>query len=237
MQKDRRLAGASQEIFVQHDGIRFKQGVRRNLCGVALCFLKRFFFARGIRVFFAALVRPEDRRKQDMLRARCGGKAERTSAAGDVQSQKRLSMRQFVHPVRIIAHERDAVCQRHVTAAVLGVPHRLHFAEVAASRLGVFVQRAVGICEHPDVDVARVARINKPQRGIEQCDGTGRMTGEVLDDQLLAAEVDLVAVPQRNVLRLPFLVMSSLSTHGISFCAALGYFSRVAVTMSSASLK
>ena len=36
VQKDRRLAGASQEIFVQHDGNRFKQGVRRDLCGVAL---------------------------------------------------------------------------------------------------------------------------------------------------------------------------------------------------------
>ncbi|MCR5484457.1 MAG: hypothetical protein K6F09_02570, partial [Clostridiales bacterium] len=35
-QKDRRFAVANQEIFVQHDGTRFKQGVRRDLCGVAL---------------------------------------------------------------------------------------------------------------------------------------------------------------------------------------------------------
>ena len=40
VQKDRRLAGASQEIFVQHDGNRFKQGVRRDLCGVALILWK-----------------------------------------------------------------------------------------------------------------------------------------------------------------------------------------------------
>ncbi|MBQ7473487.1 MAG: hypothetical protein IJS79_03965, partial [Oscillospiraceae bacterium] len=31
VQKDRRLADASQEIFVQHDGIRFEQGVHREL--------------------------------------------------------------------------------------------------------------------------------------------------------------------------------------------------------------
>ena len=36
VQKDRRLALASQEIFVQHDGNRFEQGVRRELCGIAL---------------------------------------------------------------------------------------------------------------------------------------------------------------------------------------------------------
>ena len=36
VQKNRRLAGASQGIFVQADGTRFKQGVRRDLCGVAL---------------------------------------------------------------------------------------------------------------------------------------------------------------------------------------------------------
>jgi hypothetical protein len=36
VQKDRRLADASQELVVQHDGIRFEQGVRRDLCGVAL---------------------------------------------------------------------------------------------------------------------------------------------------------------------------------------------------------
>ena len=36
VQKDRRLAAASQEIFVQHDRSRFEQGVRRDLCGVAL---------------------------------------------------------------------------------------------------------------------------------------------------------------------------------------------------------
>ena len=36
VQKFRRLADASQEIFVQHDGNSFKQGVRTNLCGIAL---------------------------------------------------------------------------------------------------------------------------------------------------------------------------------------------------------
>ena len=36
VQKNRRLADARQEIFVQLDGIRFKQGVRRDLCGIAL---------------------------------------------------------------------------------------------------------------------------------------------------------------------------------------------------------
>ncbi|MBQ7541799.1 MAG: hypothetical protein IJT44_05860, partial [Clostridia bacterium] len=36
VQKARRLADASQEIFAQHDGIRFEQGVHRELCGVAL---------------------------------------------------------------------------------------------------------------------------------------------------------------------------------------------------------
>ena len=35
VQKGRRLAFASQGIFVQHDGNRFEQGVRRELCGVA----------------------------------------------------------------------------------------------------------------------------------------------------------------------------------------------------------
>ena len=36
VQKFCRLADASQGIFAQHDGNRFKQGVRFNLCGVAL---------------------------------------------------------------------------------------------------------------------------------------------------------------------------------------------------------
>ncbi len=47
VQKERRLAVASQEIFVQHDGIRFKQGVRRDLCGVALRFVYFSVFDEG----------------------------------------------------------------------------------------------------------------------------------------------------------------------------------------------
>ena len=39
VQKDRRLADASQELFVQHDGNRFEQGVRCDLCGAALMIL------------------------------------------------------------------------------------------------------------------------------------------------------------------------------------------------------
>ena len=48
VQKNRRLAFASQEVFVQHDGTRFKQGVRRDLCGVALALLLCAVFALSV---------------------------------------------------------------------------------------------------------------------------------------------------------------------------------------------
>ncbi len=57
VQKFCRLADASQENFVQHDGNRFKQGVRLNLCGIALNFEKlvygalRFFNVVGHKFF------------------------------------------------------------------------------------------------------------------------------------------------------------------------------------------
>ena len=51
VQKFRRLADASQEIFVQHDGNSFKQGVRTNLCDIALRQHRTPQFARCCLIF------------------------------------------------------------------------------------------------------------------------------------------------------------------------------------------
>ena len=97
-----------------------------------------------------------------MLEARRCGKAKLASCAWNGNLQKRLLRRQLVHPFGVVAHKRDLVRQRHVRTAVTRVAHRGDLVIILLSGFGVGMQTAVGIREHPDVDIARVARIDKP---------------------------------------------------------------------------